>query len=125
MDKALKTTQCFDYMAYAIERLNKAGFVLKYTSMKSEACYYEHPSRKGRLIRIAAHRYKRHESVHFPYDLGIVAAAITFSPTAPMEKSWEKVDWKIYHEVGRYFLDDIKARLKKYIPKQINHEVDE
>lgn len=117
MDAEFRTRQCFEYVAYATERLKAAGFALKYTSMKSEACYYEHPAMKGRMIRVAMHPYRRRESVHLPHDLGIVAGAITFSPTAPVEKCWEKVNWKIYYEVGRYFLGDIRAKVKKYLPK--------
>lgn len=96
--------QMFDstalYMEYAAKKLKGAGFVLCATSMKSEACYYQHHSSK-KMLRIAAHRKSRTE---IKYGVGKnTVSGITFTPQFN-PKSKEAVDKIIYLAVGKYFM---------------------
>jgi hypothetical protein len=89
-----------EYLTYAAVTLKDAGFVLKATSMKSEACYYHLPPSK-KLIRIAAHRKSRTE---IKYGVGKnTVSGITFSQNF-IPKSKEAIDKVIYLAVGKYFL---------------------
>lgn len=115
MNQEQRHKQCLEYCEYAAEKLRKAGFVLNYTSMKSEACYYEHPARKGYCIRIAAHRFSGAENRALPCDIAKTLVSITFSPGCFSEapKSWDAIDTIIYKAVGEYFVKDIPQRLLK------------
>jgi hypothetical protein len=55
------------------EILKAAGFELRYTSMKSEACYYGWPGRPD-VLRVAAHRHGHEDRWQMP-----VAATLTFN----------------------------------------------
>ena len=114
MNAELRTKQCYQYCEYAADKLRAAGFTLNYTSMKSEACYYEHPARKGYTIRIAAHRYGRTEDKMLPHHAGKTIACITFAPGSFSEipKSWDAIDTIIYKAVGQYFVKDLPTRLR-------------
>ena len=59
--------------AIAGEMLRAAGFERRHTSMKSEATYYGLPDR-DEVIRVAAHRSRRHERTEAP-----CVATITFN----------------------------------------------
>lgn len=43
----------------ATDLLKKAGFVLHKIARTTESCYYEHPSRKGFMLRLSCHRSKK------------------------------------------------------------------
>lgn len=115
MNRELRLKQCFQYCEHAAEKLRAAGFVLNYISMKSEACYYEHPARKGYVIRVAAHRYSRTEDKLLPHHIGKMIACITFAPGCfnNIPKSWEAIDAVIYKAVGQYFIKDLPSRLRQ------------
>ena len=50
---------------YAVAKLKARGFRHVYTSMVSEACYYQYGDIKG-VLRIAAHRYRGNQDKAIP-----------------------------------------------------------
>jgi len=62
-----------DACTMAAELLCEAGFEFRYSSMKSEACYYGLPTVPD-LIRIAAHKHDRGVA-----GLGKIVSRITFA----------------------------------------------
>jgi hypothetical protein len=92
-----------EFCEYAANKLKKAGFVLCYTSMKSEACYYKWPG-LDYTIRIAAHQFGRTERRSLE-DTDRVAASITFGENF-RPKSTEALDTVIEQAVGKFFLKE-------------------
>lgn len=121
MENELKIDLCLQYCNYTAERLLQAGFVLRYASMKSEACYYEHPARKGFAVRVAIHSFGRTDQRNLPSDFPITMASITFNPKSfkVTPRSWEAIDKIIYHEVGKYFINQtIPERVRRQMAKE-------
>ena len=84
---------------YAANQLKVMGFTLRYTSMKSEACYYGHPCSIA-VIRVAAHRFGRTEA----RTLTMPVATCTTFPEKSGPRCMEAADTIIALAVGRYFL---------------------
>jgi hypothetical protein len=91
--------------ALAGELLKGAGFERRYTSMKSEACYYALPGRSD-VIRVAAHRVSRSERWQAP-----IAVTLTFNranfeqkKTGLFEISKAKMLERLAIAIGHYML---------------------
>ena len=87
----------------ASQLLKKVGFILDYTSMKTEACYYRYPEKWG-LIRVAAHKVRAQ-----PVGLGPIVAKITFNVNihdtpGMMRIADEKFQNTVAVVIGRYFI---------------------
>lgn len=89
---------------YAAIKLKECGFILQYTSAKSEACYYNYPEKRVTL-RVAAHRYSRNN--HSDYTLGKVVSCLTFSEDF-FPKTMASLDGRIAQAIGFYFLNQDK-----------------
>lgn len=94
--------------AYAGETLKRAGFVVGYVSMKSEASYFQFPGRHG-YIRVSHHKFHK-PKVGF---VNRVVVALTFRGSKPRDDAangefihttLEKIDWRIHAAIGRYML---------------------
>jgi hypothetical protein len=91
---------------YAVGLLKVAGFEHRYTSMKSEACYYGLPGR-DEVIRVAAHAHGHGDRATMP-----IICRLTFCYRShyeagaglPLHKSWEKVEEMVARTVGYYVL---------------------
>jgi hypothetical protein len=88
---------------YAADILKKAGFAHRYTSMKSEACYYGLDPHPG-VIRVAMHRHGHGDRTLMP-----IFAKLTFREGAAGAsggclKSWQQLDEMIARAVGHYLL---------------------
>lgn len=66
--------------------LKSVGFVLKYVSMKSEACYYAWPGRHE-VVRIATHRFGKNHGRVRDINGQVVVAKITLCGTHP-DEAW-------------------------------------
>lgn len=101
-----KLKLCISYCQYAAERLKAAGFEHVYTSMRSEACYYTHPTKPGCNLRVAMHKFGRTEGACVPRNNGVTVANILFPirNCSPIPSTWEKVDVVIFLAVGRFFM---------------------
>lgn len=90
------------------ELLRRAGFERRYTSMKSEACYYGWPGH-DEVIRVAAHRFgKNHGN---PRDINgqrvvgkLMLCGTHLLRSGTMALSPEKMETMVAMQIGRYFL---------------------
>jgi hypothetical protein len=91
----------------ALELMKRAGFVLVDASMKSEACYYRHPSRddvRG-VVRISLHSRKKARWS----GLNPVVSKVTVPPLQP--SSANHIFNLVANAIGRYFLaDEVESR---------------
>ena len=100
--RGYKPTQNVDALcAAAAEMLKKAGFELRHTSRRSEACYYALPGRDD-LIRVAAHKWGGVSG------LSRVSAKITFSQgdsrPGHMKMHPDKVRNMVAQAIGFYMM---------------------
>lgn len=92
------TSEALAAMEAAAGLLRRLGFEHRYSSMKSEACYYGQPGRTE-VIRIASHgrKHKRRNGG----CAGRVAATITFGANQGAF-SWPEIFRRTCEAVGRY-----------------------
>jgi hypothetical protein len=93
--------------AYAADLLKQAGFEHRYTSMKSEACYYGLPGREE-VIRIAAHAHGHGDRALMPIIVRLTFAAPS-AESLSVHKSWDQVDNRVANALGYYVLRCAKA----------------
>ena len=87
-------------MNEAVGLVKQAGFVLNYSSLKSEACYYQYPGHEG-VLRIATHRYGGKS-----LDYGVtspVLSCLTFSKNMN-PKTMDGFITSVALAIGRYFI---------------------
>ena len=106
----------------ASARLKEAGFVLAYSSDRSEACYYRWPGRPE-VLRVAAHRFRKGWGTRGGAGDARVAAVLTFNHhqvDAPgrMKIAEEKIESMIASAIGRYFLASTPAKCDGTIPQE-------
>lgn len=94
-----KEYTAFEAIEIAARMIKAAGFVLRYASMQSEACYYGWPGRTG-MLRIAAHKGgKRSDGM----GRGPVWARLTIYPDHG-RKNLLKIEHATAMAIGFYFL---------------------
>lgn len=90
----------YEAIEYAAELLVAAGFVLRFTSMKSEARYYSLPG-KDDTIRVAVHRSDKHV-VGVP---GRIMAKITVTPSDGIHGiCHENIETRTAQAIGFYIM---------------------
>lgn len=88
-------------------RLKSVGFEFRYSSMKSEACYYGWPDRQE-LLRIAAHSHDNDVR-----GLGKVVSRLTLNRQSIKFKSPESMEHVIALAIGHYFLKSAAGMAKQ------------
>jgi hypothetical protein len=91
-----------ELMDKAMARLKDIGFTLAYVSMKSEACYFQYPGKKG-VIRVSAHRLKCNKKKNSINGNHIISK-ITFNKNAPAMSDYG-FKRMMCDAVGTYFID--------------------
>ena len=103
-DKVSVGDNALDAVAKASGMLRSIGFRLAYTSMQSEACYYELAGWNG-VIRIAAHRHGR---TMRRSDLLPVVATVTFGKNQGQFND-DEIERATHQALGRYFMRRLTA----------------